>query len=50
MSDNSSANEALDKGRSWQRYFLEIIRRFWFRGKIETVFVNSIVMSSVGKS
>jgi hypothetical protein len=28
----------------WQRSFLEIIRRFWFRGKIGTTFVNSIVL------
>jgi len=38
-------------GRNYGKgHCLEIIRRFWFRGKIGTTFVNSIVMSSAAKS
>jgi hypothetical protein len=36
--------------RSCQRSLLEIMRRFWFRGRIETAFVGSTATFSVARS
>ena len=47
----SSASHLPFKGeQQWLRSSLVTTRQFWFRGKIETAFVNFIVMSSVAKS